>query len=128
MTGHPRPTSAAEAGARRALVVRFLIVHTFAYAVAFPWAIAALPVIFAWRERELLAMAHERDAVLLVLQWAALPALAALLVAHALGVPWIHAARGGSRRGLTLFSAGSGVLTALGVAAAIAAWVVVLGR
>ena len=47
-SGAARPTPAHEPAVRRALVVRFLVVHTLAYVVAFPWAVAAVPAVFVW--------------------------------------------------------------------------------
>lgn len=114
--------------ARRTLAVRFLAVHTLAYAVAFPWAAAAIPAVFVWREDELLGLADERSAVGVVLRWAIGPALVAFTVPHLLGVPWIRAARDGSRRGLVLFAAGSALVTACGLLAAVAGWAHVLAR
>lgn len=126
--GAAPPTPPHDPAIRRALVVRLVIVHLLAYAVAFPWAVAAVPAVFVWKERELLALADERDAIVLVLGWAILPAIAVFLVPHALGIPWIRSARGGARRGLALFAGGSAALTVAGAVAAIATWLLVLGR
>lgn len=126
--GAAPPTPPHDPAIRRALVVRLVVVHTLAYAVAFPWAVAAVPAVFVWKERELLALADERDAIALVLRWAIVPAIAVFLVPHALGIPWIRSARDGTRRGLLLFAAGSVALTVAGVAAAITTWLLVVGR
>lgn len=126
--GATAPRHGDDASIPRARVVRFLVVHTIAYGVAFPWAVAALPVVFAWKERELLALGDERDAVALVLRWSLAPAVAVFVLPHLLGIPWVRAARDGSRRGLPLFAAGSAALTVAGLVAGIASWVVLLGR
>jgi hypothetical protein len=121
-------TSAGDAVARKATIVRAFIVHMLAYAVAFPWAVAAVPLVFQWREAELMQMADEKVAAAAVLKLAAWPTVVALVVPHLLGLPWILSARAGGSRGRALFAVTTGLLILTGVVLAVAGWVGILAR
>jgi hypothetical protein len=117
--------SQAAAPARKRVVVRLFAVHMLSYAVAFPWGVAAVPAVFAWKESELLALGDERDAVVLVLKTAAWPVLAAFVVPHLVGLPWALAPEG-SRRGWLLLVGGCTLLVVSALGIAIFAWAHVL--
>jgi hypothetical protein len=109
------------AAQRKRAVVRLFAVHMLSYAVAFPWGVAAVPAVFAWKESELLALADEHDAVVLVLKTAAWPILAAFVIPHLLGLPWAFAPEG-SRRGWLLLAGGCSLLVATALGVAVLAW------
>jgi hypothetical protein len=109
--------------ARRTLVVRAFLVHMLAYAIAFPWAVGSLPFIFLRRQDELLAMADENAAAIAMLKATAVPALLAFLVGHAVGLPWILAAKRGASSGRALFWIAFALLLASGVGVAAWGWI-----
>lgn len=106
---------------RKRAVVRLFAVHMLSYVVAFPWGVAAVPTVFAWKEEELLALGDERDAVVLVLKIAAWPILGAFVIPHLLGLPWALAPEG-SRRGWLLLAGGCSLLVATALGIAVLAW------
>lgn len=112
---------------RRRIVTRLFAVHMLSYAVAFPWAVAAIPAVFAWKEEHLLALGSEHDAVVHVLKLAAWPTLAAFLIPHLLGVPWALAPAD-SRRGWLLLAGGCSLLVSIALGCAIFGWAHVLRR
>ncbi len=112
---------------RRRVMTRLFAVHMLSYAVAFPWAIAAIPAVFAWEEQHLVTLGSEHDAVVYVLKLAAWPTLAAFLVPHLLGVPWALAPEG-SRRGSILLAGGCSLLVSIALGGAIFGWAHVVRR
>lgn len=107
---------------------RFIIVHMLAYAVAAPWGIAAVPALFIWKEAELLAMSDETAAVRYVLKLAAIPIVAAFVLPHLFGIPWISSGKSGTSRGWLLFAGSSALLVATGLGLSVVGWMEMLRR
>ncbi len=122
MTPAPDP-----AERRRGLVTRAFVVHLVAYGVALPWAIAMLPIVFGWKEAELLAMADETDAALRVVRWSLVPTALVCVLAHLPGLPWILAARRGASDGKKLYLGSTAALILAGMVTAAISWSRLLG-
>lgn len=126
------PRSAALAAPRNVAVRRFFIVHMLAYVLALPWGVAAVPAIFIWKEADLIAMPDEGAAIRHVVKLAAGPILAAFVLPHLFGIPWIRAGKSAKKsapnRGWLLFTGSSSLLMATGLGIAVFSWVVLLRR
>ncbi len=122
--GHPgqAPTP------RQVQARRFFLVHVLAYVLALPWGAAVVPAIFKWWQPELLALPSETDAVRYVVKLALWPMIAAFVVPHLFGIPWIRAATEGTGHGWRFFVATAALYMATGLVIAIYAWTVLLQR
>jgi hypothetical protein len=69
---------------------RFAFAHIVAYAVAFLWAAASIPVLIPLCIREIDALNGDKPAIgLLIAHRSLIPAGAAFVLPHLLAIPWI---------------------------------------
>jgi hypothetical protein len=106
---------------------RFFIAHMLAYVIAMPWGIAAVPMIFMWKEEELLAMSVEEAAVRYVVKLTLVPLTVAFILPHLFSIPWILSAKKATHQGWLLFAGSSALIVATGLGLSVVAWVRFLG-
>lgn len=107
---------------------RFFIAHMIAYVIAMPWAIAAIPMIFIWKQDELLTMKVEEDAIRYVVKLALVPFTAAFVLPHLFCIPWVRSARKQTHQGRLLLAGSSALLLCTGLGLSVVAWAELLKR